>query len=136
MEPLQPGEEAEYRRWIRIRSRLQAHLGQHSGLTAPLAAYVLDHAGRLDLWAVKVLREEYGGSSEPSAEQLMPLLIDAECDESARPPGIAEGSALPEEDTETCGSGGKHRERLAKLARYSDLFPDGYLDEVREGWPE
>lgn len=25
---------------------------------------------------------------------------------------------------------------LTGLGRYSDLFPDGYMEDVREGWPD
>lgn len=74
MEPLQPGEEEQYQQWVRVRSRLEAALGKQSRLPAPLAAYAIDHAGRMRVSAVKVLRDEYGVPSDPTAEELMPLL--------------------------------------------------------------
>lgn len=74
MEPLQPGEKEQYRQWVRVRSRLEAALGKQSRLPAPLAAYAIDHAGHMRLSAVKVLRDEYGIPSDPTAEELMPLL--------------------------------------------------------------
>ena len=77
MEPLQPGEEAMYRRWVRIRSRLEAVLGEQSPLPAALAAYAVDRSDGINLMAVSVLREEYGADSEPSAEELMLLLAEA-----------------------------------------------------------
>lgn len=81
MEPLQPGEERLYRQWVQVRSRLERALGKQSGLPAPLAAYAIDHAGNLRLSAVRFLRDEYGVASEPTAEELMPLLdIDENCD--------------------------------------------------------
>lgn len=74
MEPLQPGEEALYRQWVRVRARLEAALGKQSGLAAPLAAYAVDHADHINLGEVEILRQEYGVASEPPAEELVSLL--------------------------------------------------------------
>lgn len=74
MDDLDPGEEKLYRQWVRIRLSLEARLGKQSGLPAPLAAYVIDHAHDLKLSHVRILREEYGAPSEPQAEELLPLL--------------------------------------------------------------
>ena len=74
VEPIQPGEVALYMRWITVRARLETALGEQSRLPAPLAAYAVDHVGALNVRAIRVLREEYGVSSEPSAEDLLLLL--------------------------------------------------------------
>lgn len=52
MEPLQPGEEQLYKRWVRTRLRLEAALDKHSTLPRPLSAYPVDHVGPLRLSAV------------------------------------------------------------------------------------
>jgi hypothetical protein len=114
MHPLRAGEEV-YWRWVAIRSRLEAALGEQSGLPAALAAYAVDHVDDLKLDHVRWLREEYGVPSEPSAEGLLTLLEVHDAQPERTP-----------EDRLTL---------IQQVKDRSDLFGEGYLDEVREGWP-
>lgn len=74
MEPLQPGELELYARWVSIRTRLDSVLGTQSRLAAHLGALAADGTERLNLRAVRVLRDEYGEPSDPTAEALMLFL--------------------------------------------------------------
>lgn len=65
---------ALYWRWVAVRRRLETVLGEQSRLPAPLASHAVDHVGALNVRAARILRKEYGVSSEPSAEDLLPLL--------------------------------------------------------------
>lgn len=78
IEPLLPGEEVLYQRWVRIRSRLEVVLGKQSGLPAPLSAYAIDHASNLNLTHIEFLRDEYGVAGEPPAADLLALLAEEE----------------------------------------------------------
>lgn len=63
-----------YQQWRAVRLRLLAALDPRSSLAAPLSAYAVDHAGPLRLDEIQKLRDEYGITADPSAEELMPLL--------------------------------------------------------------
>lgn len=120
MKPVRPGEEALYRRWVAIRARLEATLGTQSELPAALAAYAIGRPGHLRLLAVEILREEYGVRGEPPAEELLPLLERAAADDPPR-----------DSDENTTRSA-----HLRRLIRHSEHYGEGYLDDVREGWPD
>lgn len=95
MELVQPGEEALYRSWATIRARLEVTLGTQSELPPALAAYAIDHSGHLRLLAVDVLREEYGVSGEPPAEDLLSLLQLAVADAASWTQTAAQPEPLP-----------------------------------------
>ena len=120
VEPVQPGEEALYRRWVTIRTRLEVTLGEQSKLPPALAAYAVGRPGHLRLLAVEILRDEYGVDGEPLAKELLPLL------------GRAAAVAPPLDADETTIRSAE----LRRLTRHSEHYGKGYLDDVREGWPD
>jgi hypothetical protein len=63
-----------HRNWAAIRKRLDDVVDFRSGLAIPLAAYAVDHAGNLDLRVIRRIREEWGTTADPTAEELLSML--------------------------------------------------------------
>lgn len=118
VEPVLPGEEALCWRWVTIRARLEVTLGEQSELPSALAAYAVGRSGHLRLLAVEILREKYGISGEPPAQELLPLLERVAADD----PPVEQNTTRSAE--------------LRRLTRHSEHYGEGYLDDVREGWPD